>query len=56
MPLGDHPAQYRMLEKYARMKKGGANPFIDKQGCLYEADIEEAMFHALQKEQGVAAK
>ncbi|MSV34740.1 MAG: subclass B3 metallo-beta-lactamase [Bryobacterales bacterium] len=56
VPLGDHPAQYRMWEKHAKLKKGGPNPFIDRAGCLYEADIEEAMFHALQKEQGIAAR
>ena len=56
VPLGDHPAQYRMLEKYAKLKKGAANPFLDRAGCVYEADIEEAMFHALQKEQAASAK
>ena len=55
VPLGDHPAQYRMWEKHAKLKKGGENPFIDRAGCLYEADIEEAMLRALQKEQGVAS-
>jgi len=51
VPLGDHAAQYRMQEKYAKLQKGGANPFIDAPGCKVEADIEEAMFHAIQKEQ-----
>ena len=53
VPLGDHPAQYRMWEKHAKLKKGAPNPFIDRAGCLYEADIEEAMLHALEKEQGI---
>ena len=51
VPLGDHPAQYNMMEKYAKLQKGGANPFIDRAGCRNEADIEEAMFHALLEEQ-----
>src|SRR3984893_17821524 len=51
VPLGDHPAQYNMQEKYARLQKGAPNPFIDRAGCRNEADIEEAMFHALLDEQ-----
>ena len=51
IPLGDHPAEYRMLEKHARLQPGGPNPFIDKAGCTSEADIQEAMFHAILKEQ-----
>jgi metallo-beta-lactamase class B len=51
VPLGDHPAEYRMLEKHARLQSGGPNPFIDKTGCTTEADIQEAMFHAILGEQ-----
>lgn len=51
VPLGDHPSQYRMAEKYAKLQSGGANPFIDPAGCLVEVDMEEAMFHALLDEQ-----
>lgn len=51
VPLGDHPAQYKMQEKFAKLQKGAANPFIDPAGCKDEADIEEAMFHALLDEQ-----
>jgi metallo-beta-lactamase class B len=49
--LGDHPAQYNMQEKYAKLQKSGRNPFIDPAGCKVEVDIEEAMFHAILKEQ-----
>jgi metallo-beta-lactamase class B len=56
VPLGDHPAQYNMQEKYAKVQRGGANPFIDRAGCTLEADIEEAMFKAILDEQGRAAK
>jgi len=52
VPLGDHPSQYRMAEKHARIQSGAANPFIDPDGCLLEVDMEEAMFHALLIEQG----
>ena len=51
VPLGDHAAQYRLQEKYAKLQGGGPNPFIDAPGCKVEADIEEAMFHAILKEQ-----
>ena len=51
VPLGDHPAQYSMTEKYAKVRSGGPNPFIDPAGCHVEADIEEAMFRAILAEQ-----
>ncbi len=54
--VGDHPAQYNMREKYAKLAKGGRNPFIDPAHCKVEADIEEAMFHALLDEQKKGAQ
>ncbi len=59
VPLGDHPAQYRMLEKHAKLAAGGLpraesrgpNPFIDKANCNLETDIMEAMFQATLAEQ-----
>jgi metallo-beta-lactamase class B len=51
VPLGDHPAQFNMTEKYGTLKSGGANPFVDKANCLLEADIQEAMYHAVVEEQ-----
>src|SRR5436189_1940843 len=45
--LGDHGAQYNMLEKYAKLKDGSPNPFVDPASCTLEADVQEAMFHAL---------
>jgi metallo-beta-lactamase class B len=51
VPLGDHPAQFNMIEKYGNLKSGGANPFIDKANCLAEADVQEAMYHAVVEEQ-----
>jgi metallo-beta-lactamase class B len=50
VPLGDHPAQYRMQEKYATLKAGAPNPFVDKAGCLTEARIQEAMYRAVVAE------
>jgi metallo-beta-lactamase class B len=46
VPLGDHPAQYNMTEKYARQQSGSASPFVDPAGCWLEADIQEAMLRA----------
>ncbi|MSP94433.1 MAG: subclass B3 metallo-beta-lactamase [Alphaproteobacteria bacterium] len=55
VPLGDHPAQYRMQAKHARLAAGGANPFVDPANCFLEADIQEAMFRAVLVEQQQAA-
>ena len=46
VPLGDHPAQYNMATKHARLSAGGPNPFVDATNCWGEAEIQEAMFHA----------
>jgi metallo-beta-lactamase class B len=49
--LGDHPAQYGMLEKYPKLQAGSTNPFVDPAGCQIETDIQEAMFKAILAEQ-----
>ena len=54
VPLGDHPAQYNMIAKHARLASGGANPFIDPANCLAEADVQEAMYKATLAEQAAA--
>lgn len=46
VPLGDHPAQYNMHAKHAKLQNGGPNPFIDAANCTLEADIQEAMYRA----------
>ena len=46
VPLGDHPAQYNMAAKHARLASGEPNPFIDPANCWAEAEIQEAMFRA----------
>jgi metallo-beta-lactamase class B len=56
VPLGDHPAQYSLAAKYARVKAGSPNPFIDPAGCWNEAEIQEAMLRAqLQLQQKATA-
>lgn len=51
VPLGDHPAQFNLAEKYSKIKNGGANPYIDAAGCKLEPAISEAMFKAILAEQ-----
>lgn len=46
VPLGDHPAQYNMTAKFARLKAGAPNPFIDAANCWGEAEVQEAMLRA----------
>ena len=52
VPLGDHPAEYGMQDKYARVAAGAPNPFIDKANCFAEVDIQQAMYRAALAEQG----
>lgn len=39
--LGDHPAQFGLEEKYAKLKGTTSNPFIDAASCHREVDIQE---------------
>jgi metallo-beta-lactamase class B len=55
VPLGSHPSMYNMKDKYAKLAKGGPNPFIDPAGYKTELDIDEAMFHAVLEQQRKAA-
>jgi metallo-beta-lactamase class B len=55
VPLGSHPGMYNLADKYAKLGKGGANPFIDPAGYKLEVDIDEAMFRAVLAEQQQAA-
>lgn len=55
VPLGSHPAMYNLDGKYAKLAKGGPNPFIDPAGYKLEVDIAEAMFRAVLAEQQKAA-
>jgi len=53
IPLSDHGAGYRMQEKYAKLKAGGPNPFVEPDGCFLEADVQEAMYKAQLAEEAV---
>jgi len=44
VPLGSHPAMYGMAEKYALMKPGGPNPFVNAQSFRDEVRIQETAF------------
>jgi metallo-beta-lactamase class B len=55
--LGAHGEYFGMLEKYARMEKGGANPFVDPDGYKkYVALKEQDFLTELAKQKAVAAK
>jgi metallo-beta-lactamase class B len=54
VPLGSHPAMYRMAEKYAKLGHG-SNPFIDPAGYQTEIGINEGAFQ-LRYDQQKAAK
>jgi metallo-beta-lactamase class B len=54
--LGDHPAEYAMEEKYAKLKPGAANPFIDPASCKQELNMEEAMFNAILDEKKAVSR
>ena len=57
IPLGSHGGMFNLAEKYAKMKPGAPNPYIDPAGYKTELDIDEAMFHAvLDAQQKAAAK
>jgi metallo-beta-lactamase class B len=50
--LGAHGSYYDMLAKYARLKDGGENPFIDPTGYkAYVADREQAFEEELHKQE-----
>ncbi len=51
VPLGDHPGETGMAEKWTKLKPGAPNPYIEKAGCTRELDMEEAMYHAIVAEQ-----
>ena len=49
--LGAHGSFYNMTAKYAKLEKGGANPFIDPAGYKAHLDLQEKNFHARLNEQ-----
>jgi len=52
VPLGSHPAMYNMAEKFAKLKPGSPNPFIDPAGFKNEITIQEtALNNELKRQQ-----
>jgi metallo-beta-lactamase class B len=54
VPLGSHPAMYRMAEKYPRSGQV-PNPYIDPEGYLYEIAINEQAMNLRLEQQRLAA-
>ena len=54
--LGAHGNYYGMEAKYARMKEGGPNPFIDPEGYKSYVAEREQTFHTELEKQKAAAK
>jgi metallo-beta-lactamase class B len=52
--LASHGAVYDSKEKYAKLRAGGPNPFIDPDGYKREIAIEEAIFNAVLAQQSKA--
>ena len=49
--LGDHPAQYNMQAKYAKLQSGSSNPFIDPDGYKsYVTEREQAFLKELERQ------
>jgi metallo-beta-lactamase class B len=49
--LAPHGAQYGLIEKYAKLEKGGPNPFIDPDGYRAYVDTSEKLFLGKLEEQ-----
>ena len=49
--LAPHGAQYGLIEKYAKLEKGGPNPFIDPDGYRAYVDNSEKLFLGKLEEQ-----
>jgi len=55
--LGSHGRFYGMTEKYAKLKDGGPNPFIDPAGYRAHLDLQEKNYKAkLAEQQTTSAK
>lgn len=54
--LASHSRFYGMPEKYAKLKDGGPNPFIDPAGYQAHLDLQEKNFKEKLAEQQAAAK
>jgi metallo-beta-lactamase class B len=54
--LGAHGSFYGLSAKYAKLEKGGANPFVDPEGYKAYVDLQEKNFNAKLNEQKQGAK
>jgi metallo-beta-lactamase class B len=54
--LGAHGGYFELEEKYAHLKDGAANPFIDPDGCKKFVAEKEQEFHVELARQTLAAK
>jgi metallo-beta-lactamase class B len=55
IPLGSHPGMYNMNEKFAKLGRGGASPYVDPAGYVAELDIVEGVFTSMLAQQQAAA-
>src|SRR4051812_27287901 len=55
IPLGSHPGMYNMNEKFAKLGRGGASPYVDPVGYTAELDIVEGVFKSVLAQQQTAA-
>jgi metallo-beta-lactamase class B len=51
IPLGSHPGMYSMNEKFAKLGRGGASPYVDPAGYTAELDIVEGVFRSVLAQQ-----
>jgi metallo-beta-lactamase class B len=51
IPLGSHPGMYSMNEKFAKLGRGGASPYVDPAGYAAELDIVEGVFRSVLAQQ-----
>jgi metallo-beta-lactamase class B len=56
IPLGSHPGMYNMNEKFAKLGRGGASPYVDPAGYTAELDIVEGVFRSTLAQQKAAAQ
>jgi metallo-beta-lactamase class B len=55
--LGAHGGYYDLEGKYARLRAGGANPYLDSEGYKdYVAEREQALVAELQKQAAAVKK
>jgi len=51
LPLGSHPGMYNMNEKFAKLGRGGASPYVDPGGYKAELDIVEGVYRSVLAQQ-----